>query len=248
MDWKSLVKESKNILEIIMKKILLIISALLLSTLVFAQAAAPAPTAAPSNQTPTKFSPGSVLPIELSKTVDAKKVRTGDPVQAKIPHDLSSNGRVVIPQDAKVLGHVAEVKPSDHDSKDSRLGIVFDKIALKDGSEIPLTAEIQAVKSPVSNTAYMAESAPPPQDNPTGSNQTSQMGTPNNSTAPAGQQQAPGAPQTAPADPPLTANTQGVVGIKGYSLSQGTMQDSVISSQEHNVKLESGTQILLKTK
>jgi len=49
-------------------------------------------------------------------------------------------------------------------------------------------------------------------------------------------------------NPPLTGTSQGVIGLKGYSLNQGTMQDSVISSQDHNVKLESGTQILLKTK
>jgi len=231
-----------------MKKIFLIVFVLVLPVFVFAQDPAPAANAAPTNQTPTKFSPGSLLPVELSKTVDAKKAHTGDPVLGKIPHDLSSNGRVIIPQDAKVMGHVAEVKPSGHDSKDSTLGIVFDKIALKDGSEIPLTAEIQAVGAPVSNAAPMSEGAPPPQSNPTGANQNSPMGTPNNSTAtPASQPQESGAP-SGPSNPPLTGTSQGIVGLHGYSLSQGSKQDSVITSQDHNVKLESGTQILLKTK
>ncbi len=227
-----------------MKKILpMIVLSLLLLTLTFAQAAPPA------NQ-PAKFSPGSMLPVELSKTVDAKKARQGDPVIGKIPYDLSANGKVVVPQDAKVIGHVAEVKPSSHDNKDSMLGIVFDKVSLKDGSEIPLMAEIQAVGAPVSTTPAGYESAgtPPPQSNPTGTNQTSQMGAPtSNNNAPVGQQQDPGVPQ-APSNTALTGTSQGVVGLHGYSLSQGTMQDSVISSQEHNVKLETGTQILLKTK
>jgi len=224
-----------------MKKILLIAFSLLLSTSIFAQAAPPA------NQGPTKFSPGSLLPVELNKTVDAKKAHTGDPVLGKIPHDLSANGKVIIPQDAKVIGHIAEVKPSSHDNKDSMLGIVFDKITLKDGSEIPLTAVMQAVGAPVSTTPSGYQGAPPPQSNPTGANQTSEMGVPTNSTAPVGQQQEPGIP-SGPSNPPLTGTSQGVIGLNGYSLSQGAMQDSVISSQEHNVKLESGTQILLRTK
>lgn len=224
-----------------MKKIFLIAFSLLLSTSIFAQAAPPA------NQAPSKFSPGSLLPVELNKSVDAKKAHTGDPVLGKIPHDLSANGKVIIPQDAKVIGHVAEVKPSSHENKDSMLGIVFDKIALKNGSEIPLTAEIQAVGAPLSTTSSGYQGAPPPQNNPTGANQTSEMGVPTNSTAPVGQPQEQGVP-SGPSNPPLTGTSQGVIGLSGYSLNQGTMQDSVISSQEHNVKLESGTQILLRTK
>ena len=107
-----------------MKKLLLVLLLLLLSTFAFAQAAPP------ENPTPSKISPGSILPVELAKTVDAKKAHSGDPVLGKIPYDLASNGKVIIPQDAKVIGHVAEVKPSDHDSKDSMLGIVFDHSCL----------------------------------------------------------------------------------------------------------------------
>jgi len=227
-----------------MRKILLILGLLALPVFAFAQATA---NAAPANSTPAKFSPGSLLPVELSKSVDAKKARTGDPVPGKIPHDLSANGRVVVPKDAKVMGHVAEAKPSGHDNKDSMLGIVFDKIALKDGSEIPLTAEIQAVGAPVSMAAPSYD-APPPQNNPTGGNQNSEMGTASNNTAPVGQQQQAQLPSGEPANPPLTGNTQGVVGMKGVTLTQGTMQDSVLASQDKNVKLESGTQIILRTK
>jgi hypothetical protein len=36
--------------------------------------------------------------------------------------------------------------------------------------------------------------------------------------------------------------------LHGLSLSQGSMQDSLVSSQDHNVKLDSGTQILLRAK
>jgi hypothetical protein len=234
-----------------MKRSFWILFLLAIPAFVLAQAAPPA--AAPPNGAPAKISPGSILPVVLSKTVDAKKAKTGDEVLGKIPQDLSANGKVVIPQDTKVIGHVAEVKASDHDSKDSKLGIVFDKMSMKDGSEIPLMAEIQAVRAPEQTAAAAAGygEASPPQDNPAGANQNSEMGAPRNNTA-----QTPQANQTAgmpdagagPSNPPLTGSSQGVIGMKGYSLSRGTALDSVITSQEHNVKLESGTQILLKTK
>jgi hypothetical protein len=74
------------------------------------------------------------------------------------------------------------------------------------------------------------------------------MGTPRNNTPSTPQPEQTGGMPSGAANPPLTGTSQGVIGLKGYSLSQGAMQDSVISSQDHNVKLESGTQILLKTK
>ncbi|HSS98323.1 MAG TPA: hypothetical protein VLK33_14890 [Terriglobales bacterium] len=234
-----------------MKKSFVVLFSVIFSTLTFAQAPAPAASA---NSAPNRINPGSLLPVELAKTVDAKKAKSGDPVMGKIPHDLSANGKVVIPQDAKVIGHVAEVKSSNHDSKDSKLGIVFDKISMKDGGEIPLTAEIQAVAAPIQMASAGAynSAGPPPQNNPAGTSQTSPMGGGQGASASAPQSQpdpTSGMPaSTDPANPPLTASSQGVVGMKGYSLAQGSMQDSVISSQEHNVKLESGTQILLKTK
>ena len=216
-------------------KPLLTISLLLLAIVASAQSV-------PS--TPTKFSPGSMLPVELSKSLDAKKVHTGDPVLGKVPYDLSSNGKVVVPRDTKVIGHVAEVKPSDHDSKDSKLGVAFDKLTLKDGSTIPLTAEVQAVGAPISSAPAAYSDNSPSETNPAGTNQQSamEMPRPPNPTAPQGDIPSGSAGER------LTPKTQGVVGLRGYSLSQGTMQDSVISSPDRNVKLESGTQIMLRTK
>jgi hypothetical protein len=229
-----------------MKKSFLVLLSVVFSTLALAQAPAPA---APANGASNRINPGSLLPVELAKTVDAKKAKSGDPVMGKIPHDLSANGKVVIPQDAKVIGHVAEVKSSSHDSKDSKLGIVFDKISMKNGEEIPLTAEIQAVGAPVqmASAGDYNKDAPSPQSNLPSSQNSPMSG--GQGPPPSQPDQAGGMPaSTSPANPPLTASSQGVVGLKGYSLAQGSMQDSIISSQEKNVKLESGTQILLKTK
>jgi hypothetical protein len=219
----------------LMKKTFLLITLLVLPMVAAAQSAPP---------TPTKFSPGSILPVELSKALDARKAHAGDPVLGKVPYDLSSNGKVVVPHDTKVVGHVAEAKPSDHDSKESMLGIVFDKLILKDGTTIPVTAEIQAVGAPVSSAQAAYSDNSPSETNPAGTNQRSEMEIPRppNPTAPQAEM-----PSESGAGR-LSSKSQGIVGLRGYSLSQGSMQDSVIGSTDHNVKLESGTQIMLRTK
>ena len=227
-----------------MKRIFLSVFLILTACFSFAQTT-PANAAPSANQPAHGFTAGSLLPVELSKSLDAKKAHPGDAVVGKIPHDLTSNGKVVIPQDTKVMGHVAEAKAATHDDKNSMLGIVFDKVVTKDGRQIPLTAQIQAIGAPMgSGPAAMSENVPSPPNNPAEATQNSPMGVPRSTGRPS-------MPEDAASSGPsasLTASAQGVVGMPGFSLSQGRMQDSVITSQEHNVKLESGTQILLRTK
>jgi hypothetical protein len=49
--------------------------------------------------------------------------------------------------------------------------------------------------------------------------------------------------------PPITAQTQGVVGISNLTLSppaNNSTEGSVVTSEKNNVKLESGTMMLLR--
>jgi hypothetical protein len=51
------------------------------------------------------------------------------------------------------------------------------------------------------------------------------------------------------ARPPITANTQGVIGMSDVKLenaAQNSPQGSVLSSEKNNVKIEKGTMMLLK--
>jgi hypothetical protein len=52
----------------------------------------------------------------------------------------------------------------------------------------------------------------------------------------------------ASSQPQITGNTQGVIGISGLQLSsaQGSAQGSMMTSDKNNVKLESGTMMLLR--
>lgn len=223
-----------------------------------ATAAANAPTA---NTPSLHFSPGTVLPVELDKSIDAKKAKPGDPVVAKIDQDLLSNGKIVIPRNSRVMGHVVEAKASSKDDKSSKLGIVFDKIDVKNAPEIPLSAEVQGIGAPISTIgsgAYGDDMGGPQGGNPSGVTGSSPMGgsgdtsSGRSTSAMGGSPNMPNPQENAgmaggQKATPLPRNFQGVSGLRGLSLSQG-QQDSVLTSQDHNVKLETGTQILLRAK
>jgi hypothetical protein len=228
--------------------------------------AANAPSAAPAS-TQLHFAPGTILPIELDKSVDAKKAHQGDAVVAKIDQDLLSNGKIVVPRNSKVMGHVTEAKASSHDAKNSTLGITFDKIVVKDAPEVPLNATVQGIGAPIStnaNSGYGSDMGGPAQSNPSGMNGSSPMGGSGNmghTSSPSamggsGNNNNNGGMPNGPSDEgmptgqrstPLPRTFQGVSGLKGLSLSQD-QQGAIITSEDHNVKLETGTQILLRTK
>ena len=62
-----------------------------------------------------------MIPVQLTKTIDAKKAKPGDEVVAKVTMDLKTNsGEVVVPKDTKVVGHVTESQARSKDRKNRR--------------------------------------------------------------------------------------------------------------------------------
>src|SRR5712671_8020826 len=94
--------------------------------------AASAFQAAPAQPT-VRLENGSILYAELTKTVDAKKAKVGDPVSAVLVTDVLAHGKIVVRHDATLLGHVTEAQIHSKETPESRLGIVFDKVITKDG-------------------------------------------------------------------------------------------------------------------
>jgi hypothetical protein len=234
-----------------MKKFLIpALTAGLLTALSLAQNAAP-PNGGSQSQNTVQLAPGTIIRVELAKTIDAKKAKVGDEVIAKTMDDFRSDkNEVLAPRGSKVVGHVAEASPHEHDSA-SMLGIVFDKMIMKNGAEIPLKASIQAIGWPQSNTAAANQPGGyPGSPAPSMGNAGNTPGMPGRGGA------APGAANGAPSTPEgtdatggygqLTPKDQGVVGMSGVSLSAGAAQDSLVSSPKHNVKLDSGTQMILR--
>ena len=208
-----------------------------------------------------KIAPGSVIPVQLSKTVDAKKAKTGDEVVATVTQDLKANsGEVVVPKDTKMIGHVTEAQARNKEQKQSELGIAFDHAVVK-GDQMQLPMSIQAVIAPPSSNSETA--APAGQtpsaagggsgSSPTTGSRTTGTGT-SAGTSPSPPQNYPSSGASEPASqaeerPPITGNTQGVIGMSDVKLesgSQNAQQGSVLTSEKNNVKIEKGTMLLLR--
>jgi len=218
---------------------------------------------------------GTTLQAELTKSLDAKKAKPGDEITAKATQDVKANGQVVVRKGSKLVGHVTEAQARTKENSESRLGVVFDHAILKDGSEVNFNAVVQALAAaPVSAVAMgsddmnMGGGAGHPQPmgggsmgggvvggatsgigstvggvtNTAGSVASSTTGTVNstvNGTA------------GAAVNGTLNSTSRGVVGLQGLSLSSvasstTNAQTSVISSTTQNVKLDSGTQMVLQ--
>jgi len=212
---------------------------------------APAPDQASSAQ----IAPGTQIPVELAKSLDAHKNKAGDPVNVRIVQDLLSNGKVVIPRDTKIVGHVTEATPKGKGEPGSTLGVAFDKMTLKGGRELPFSATIQALAKP-------QQQASPLGNEPANNEYGGSVGVGAGSGAAgrggvAGEQvgvQQPTVPDasgnpgvgSAPSGAgAISANTQGVIGLKGLAISKGN-EGTVITADWGNVHLDGGTQMILR--
>jgi len=194
---------------------------------------------------------GSILYAELSKTVDAKKAKTGDPVNAVLLADVLSHGKIVARRDSKLVGHVTEAQPHSKDIPESRLGIVFDKLVLKGGQEIPFVSVLLSL-SPAPRLQVESMSAPaPPGTNPASTSAQQQerhYPTPKGPSVPiAGSSKDPGRKDI----DSITHAQSGDMApsdIEGISLEKSADgANRVAVSLRQTVKLESGVRVQLRT-
>ncbi len=217
------------------------------------------PTAAESTTQaqPMRIAPGSVIPVSLTKTIDAKKVKTGDEVVAKVTQDLKSNaGAVIVAKDTEVVGHVTEAQACNKEQKESEVGITFDHAVMKDGSEMQMPMSIQAIIGPQNNLSSTGSTDAVPSGGSSSYPSPTRPGGMGGSTppptlsAPPADSNMPSDAQTArTARPPITAQTEGVIGFSDLKLTTtapAADQGSLVSSEKNNVKLESGTLMLLR--
>jgi hypothetical protein len=228
-----------------------------------------AQAASPAESNSNRIAPGSVIPVQLTKTIDAKKAKTGDPVEAKVTQDLKNGqGQVIVTKDTKVLGHVTEAQARNKEQKESQVGIAFDHAVIKNGGDMQLPMSIQAVIGPMNSNsnsngnnntegnqnASPSASAPAGGVGGAGAGRTGGMGAgaaspnPDNTSASNGKASNDNATNHGGGNGPITGNTQGVVGIADLKLSTepNAAQGSMLSSDKNNVKLDSGTLLLLR--
>jgi hypothetical protein len=109
---------------------------------------------ASTNHARTGAASSSEMNATLSKPVDARKAKPGDPVTATSDTDAKGANGTSIKRGSKLVGHVTKAQPLDKavsgnadTGAGSALGVVFEKAVLKDGREVPLNATIQAVSA-----------------------------------------------------------------------------------------------------
>ncbi len=220
-------------------------------------AGAPAPTAQPAAS--GELASGTILSVELSKSLDAKKLKANDKFEARTVVDLLAHGQIVIPRNTRIVGRVTEAKARSKESPDSILGIAFERALVKDGREVPIQAAVQAIGRPLQTapslqtddqmaaTTSGMPSTPPSQRGGMSGSATSGTPFPSpNGYPPGGGTGLPDSSNSASSTvSPLGPTSKGVVGIKGLSL-DSSGQASVVSSKSDNVHLNSGTQLILR--
>ena len=95
---------------------------------------------------------GTTVNAVLTKPLDSRKCKPGDPVQATAAQDVKSGGNVVIRKGSHLVGHVTEVKSKGKGDANSSLGIVFDHAVLKDGQQVPMNSVVQALAAAQSSS------------------------------------------------------------------------------------------------
>jgi hypothetical protein len=201
------------------------------------------PSTTPVNSAVTSLD-GAVLYAELSKTIDAKKAKTGDPVTALLLADVMSKGRIVARHDAKLMGHVTEAQQHSKENPESRLGIVFDKVMLKDGQELAFHSMLLAIRPP-ERPQFDVPSAPAPP----GTSQGAAAAADRHYPMPKGPTQPKMSPTMTGAMEDQSKYVAGSAptGIDGLSLTAPANDGSrIIVSLQHTVKLESGVRLELR--
>ena len=190
----------------------------------------------------------TALQVELAKSIDAKKTKPGDAVEAKLTQDVNADGKVVLHRGARLIGHVSEAQASSKENRESRLGIVFDHATGKRGEEFAFRAVVMAIAPPLGESSTIAgdasrlSSGPAMGGQPFGAGNAA--GGPSASAAPAVEASTRGGG----ASGTLTAASRGVIGLPGVALRPSAVdgvQGTVIISGDHNVKLEGGIQMML---
>jgi hypothetical protein len=99
------------------------------------------------------LSSGTKVDAALAGSLDAKKNKPGDKVEARTTQDVKQDGKVVLKKGTRLTGHVTQAQARESGQSQSQLGIVFDHAMLSNGQEVPFNATVQALAAAQSSTS-----------------------------------------------------------------------------------------------
>ena len=205
---------------------------------------------------------GTALVVELAKSLDGKKARPGDLVKATVTQDLLEQGEIAVPRGSKLEGHITQAEESSNskDATQSLLGIVFDRVRLKDGEEMRIHAVIVALAPPVPLPDLSAGSSVYGGAQTGGTQPTSRGAsrplvdprdrrdhTRDDALQKASDPNSYGNATNTPEAGVLGSNNRGTFGMSGLSLKlpPGTLEPLLVSNKP-SIKLENHTQMVLE--
>jgi hypothetical protein len=226
-----------------------------------ADSAVPEPAKASAEKTskevpnPHEFSPGigTTIVAELTNAVNAKKAKSGDRVECTVVADLLFHGKIVIPRNAKVIGHITEAAALTKDQHQSRLGLTFEKVLLKDRKEFMFEgpAIVVALAPPVIQTVRTTTDV---RDMPVQMDKGGQASAGGSSGGSTTGSSLLNAVTTNPNllggnmashGVALGATDRGVIGWPGLYLLKGSPGTSIVASPKNTVELGFQTQVVL---
>ena len=231
--------------------------------------------AANTDKSSADISGGTKIDATLANSLDAKKNKPGDRVEARTAQDVKQDGKVVLKKGTRLVGHLTEVQARSKEQAQSQLGIVFDHALTNGGQEIPLNASIQALAAArssvdaaagsddliasgggvgsASGAAHGGGGLVGGVASTAGATAGTVMNTASSASANAAGNlgtatRSTGAVGGLTSTGRLASNSSGVFGLEGLSINSAASsatQGSAIVSSTKNVHLESGTQMLL---
>ncbi len=96
---------------------------------------------------------GTVLPVMVSSTLDARRDKPGHAIMGKIMQDVPLPDGQIIPRGTKIEGHIESVRPVSSVGP-SQLALKFDQLEVK-GGRIPISSHLRALAS--INEVYAAK-------------------------------------------------------------------------------------------
>jgi len=96
---------------------------------------------------------GTKLQAQLESTVDTRTCKPGDEVTARVTKDIKQNGEVVVHKGDRLRGHITDVKADAEGKSGSQLGVRFDQLVQGEASHQLNTVVTGVLSTPADERA-----------------------------------------------------------------------------------------------
>lgn len=81
---------------------------------------------------------GTIVPLKMDTYLNSETSRAGDRFTATVSRDVMIDGRVAIPANSKLEGHVTGTTPAERGSRTGTIAVAFDRLSIGNGPSIPV--------------------------------------------------------------------------------------------------------------